>query len=430
MTSSSLASTESSRELQRIETLRRTRTLATALLGVMVLLFVATSVIGGHGFALLLLRAAAEAGIVGGLADWFAVTALFRHPLGLPIPHTAILPNNRDRIGAAVGRFVEQSFLTPTVLLPRLRASKPARRLADWLSQPQAVELLVDPIIALIPQIWRETASLGKFLDRALASQFRKLDAAPVVGQALRVVAASGEADILFERAAEAAARWCRDNRGQIDDIVRERSRWWVPKAIDRAIAAALLDGVTEFLDKMRQPDSAARRSFREGLTQLARDIAESPDYRDQVNAAKNRLLDHPDVRAWMASIRSEFSGMILGYVRSPQSRLRAALATTLASLGAALAADTEVQGRIDGLIEGVAGQAIARRSAIGGFIADVIKQWDAQTLSDRFELVIGSDLQFIRMNGTIVGAAVGAVIFLIDWFAGHWALIPALAAG
>ena len=154
----------------------------------------------------------------------------------------------------------------------------PARRLAEWLSQPQAVELLVDPVMALIPQIWKETASLGKFFDRALSSQFRKFDAAPLVGQVLRVVAASGEADILFERAAETAARWLRDNRGQIDDAVRERSRWWVPKAIDRAIANALLDGVTEFLDKMRQPDSAARRSFRDGLAQLARDVAESPD--------------------------------------------------------------------------------------------------------------------------------------------------------
>src|ERR1700722_8615909 len=245
------------------------RAFATALLVLMAALTLGSYALP-PGYATDLLRAAAEAGIVGGLADWFAVTALFRHPLGLPIPHTAILPNNRDRIGAAVGRFVEQSFLTPAVLLPRLKASTPAKRLADWLAQPQAVELLVEPIMALIPQVWKETASLGKFFDRALASQFRRIDAAPVVGQALRLVATSGEADILFERAAEAAARWLNDNRGQIDDLVRARSRWWDPKAIDRAIATAPIDGVTEFLDKMRQPDSAARRSFRDGLTQLA----------------------------------------------------------------------------------------------------------------------------------------------------------------
>jgi uncharacterized membrane-anchored protein YjiN (DUF445 family) len=421
MTSSSLDTVDSAHDAQRSGRLRWYRTLATSLLGGMVLLFVATSVFGGQNFFVQLVRAAAEAGIVGGLADWFAVTALFRHPLGLPIPHTAILPNNRDRIGAAVGRFVEQSFLTPGVLLPRLRASMPARRLAEWLSQPQAVELLIDPVIALIPQIWQETATLGRFFDRALSSQFRKIDAAPLVGQALRLVAASGEADILFERAAEVASRWIHENRGQIDDAVRERSRWWVPKAIDRAIATALLDGVTEFLDKMRQPDSAARRSFREGLTQLARDVAESPEHREQVNAAKNRLLDHPDVRAWMGSIRSEISRMVLSDVDAPDSRIRKALATMLGSLGTALASDTEVQARIDGMIERLANQAIARRSDIGRFIADVIKHWDARTLSDRFELVIGSDLQFIRMNGTIVGSAVGAAIFLVDRLLGHW---------
>jgi uncharacterized membrane-anchored protein YjiN (DUF445 family) len=416
-----LASSDSFSELRRIETLRRNRALATALLGIMGVVFAVTITVGGHGCTTILVKAAAEAGIVGGLADWFAVTALFRHPLGLPIPHTAILPNNRDRIGIAVGRFVEQGFLTPAVLLPRLQAALPARRLADWLAQPQAVELLLEPIMALIPQIWQETALLGKFFDRALARYFRGIDVAPAVSQALRLVAASGEADVLFVRAAETAVGWLRENRGQIDDIVRDRSRWWVPKAIDRAIATALLDGLTEFLDKIRQPDSAARRSFRDGLAQLARDIAEVPSYREQVNAAKDRLLDHRDVHAWMTSIRGEISRMVLADVRKPDSKIRATLATMLVSLGNALAADTEVQRRVDGLIERLADQVIARRSEIGGFIADVIKQWDARTLSDRFELVIGSDLQFIRMNGTIVGAAVGAVIFLIDWFVGHW---------
>ena len=416
-----LASTASSRELQRIAALRRNRALATALLGAMVVIFAVTSIFGGSNFATQLIRSAAEAGIVGGLADWFAVTALFRHPLGLPIPHTAILPNNRDRIGSAVGRFVEESFLTPVVLLPRLKAATPAKRLAEWLVKPQAIELLVDPIMALIPQIWRETAALGRLFDRALASYVRSVDVAPAVGQGLRLVAASGEADVLFVRAAESAVHWLQENRGQIDDMVNERSRWWIPKAIDRAIAKALLDGLTEFLEKIRQPDSAARQSFRDGLNQLARDMSETPLYRDQINATKNRLLDHPDVRAWIASIQREVSLLVLTDAQSPNSRMRRALATMLVSLGTALSADSEVQRRVDDLIERIADQLIARRSEIGQFIADVIKQWDAQTLSDRFELVIGSDLQFIRMNGTVVGAMVGAAIFLIDRFFLNW---------
>jgi uncharacterized membrane-anchored protein YjiN (DUF445 family) len=418
----SLSSTDWPAESAPHRNLRRNRALATALLGIMVVIFIITGVLRTSDFAVALLRAAAEAGIVGGLADWFAVTALFRHPLGLPIPHTAILPSNRDRIGHAIGRFVEQSFLTSAVLLPKLKSSEPARHLAVWLARPATVEALIGPVMALMPQVWREAAGFGKFLDRALARELRSIDVAPFVGHGLRLVAASGEADVLFERAAEAAISWLRDNRAQLDEIVRQRSRWWIPRPVNRAVASGLLDGLTEFLDKVRRADSDARRRFREGISSLAQKLSQSPEYRAQINAAKDRLLDHPDVRAWMMAIRRELSGLILADMHATDSKIRAALQTAVISVGKALAGDSEAQRRVNDLIERLVIQVIARRSDIGSFIAEVIKQWDARTLSDRFELVIGTDLQYIRMNGTIVGAAVGALIFLAERL---FALLP-----
>jgi uncharacterized membrane-anchored protein YjiN (DUF445 family) len=421
----SYSSLESSSDSKSRRRLQRNRALATSLLGIMVLLFIVTSKVETPNFFILLLRAAAEAGIIGGLADWFAVTALFRHPLGLPIPHTAILPNNRDRIGQAVGRFIEQSFLTPAVLLPKLKSSEPARHFAEWLGRPDSVDTLVEPIMVLSPKIWREVAGFGPFLDRALAHQLRNIDIAPLLGRALHVVAISGEADILFEKAAEAVLQWLREHREQIDEIVRRRRRWWIPSAINRAIVTAIIDGVTELLEKIRQPDSDERKKVREGLVRLAQDLDHSPEYRVWVNSAKDRLLAHSDVRAWIILMRREFARAVRNDLRAQDSKIRVALRTVIISVARALAEDPETQRRINDMVERAASEVIARRSAIGGFIAEVIKQWDARTLSDRFELVIGSDLQYIRMNGTVVGAAVGALIFLIDRFFG---LAPQLA--
>jgi uncharacterized membrane-anchored protein YjiN (DUF445 family) len=403
------------REAASRQALRRSRTLATALLLFMFIVFLATSVVEAPGFAILLLRNAAEAGMVGGLADWFAVTALFRHPLGIPIPHTAILPNNKDRIGRALGRFVEDSFLVPAVLLPKLRASEPARHLAEWLSRPGAAAAVVRPVVGFLPQLIRgiEDPELQRFAGRALGKQLGEADFAPVLGRALRILATSGEADLLFERTADALVRWLQENRADIDDVVRQRSRWWVPDKINRRIATAILEGVIELLDRLRQPDSDARLRFRQGLTRLANDLVESPRHREQVEAVKARLLEHPEVQAWITSVWRELSRIVVDDLSRPNSTARKAMEKAVNSIGKALASDPATQARLDDLLENLAGRVIARRSEIGSFIAEVVRGWDARTVSDRLELVIGNDLQYIRMNGTVVGAFVGCVIFL-----------------
>jgi uncharacterized membrane-anchored protein YjiN (DUF445 family) len=396
--------------------LRRNRTLATGLLVGMIVLFVATEMIGARGFWGELVHAASEAGIVGGMADWFAVTALFRHPLGLPIPHTAILAHNKDRIGRALGRFIERSFLTPDVLLHKVREASYGSRLALWLGSPATARLLAALIANSLPRIIRAlgTRELRHFVRAMVSAQLREADVAPVFGRALLLVTASGEADILFDKALDAAARWLEDNRNEFFALVDQRSRWWIPKQFNRRITAAIVDGGIDLLLGLRQPESDARQKFRQSLSSLIDEMMHSPEQRDQVNAIKNRLLDNSDVQAWLSSVSRELGRVLVNGAANSRARTRATLEHLLTSVGCALAADRILQSKLDGFLQELAEQAISWRGEISAFVVEVVNKWDATTLSDRLELVIGSDLQYIRMNGTIVGALVGSVIFLV----------------
>jgi uncharacterized membrane-anchored protein YjiN (DUF445 family) len=396
--------------------LRRNRAVATGLLVAMGAVFVGTHLVPSPGFVTLLIRAGAEAGLVGGLADWFAVTALFRHPLGLPIPHTAIIPSNKDRIGRTLGRFVERNFLTREILLRKLRDIQLGRRIAEWLAKPQTASVIAAWITAALPYLVRALGNreLHGFVQRTVGEQIRNADLAPIVGRVIRMLTASGEADVLFDRAIGIAVQWLEENRSRIDQLISERSRWWIPKAIDRRIAAAIVNGIAELLGNLRNPDSDAREKFREALTELVEDLLHSPEQREQINASKNRIINHPDVQAWLASVWSEASRVALEDLAKPSSQTRKALEKAISLVAKALAHDKAMQRHIDVFVERLATQLIEWRGEIGSFIAEVVKNWDTRTLSDRLELVVGSDLQYIRMNGTVVGACAGCMIFLV----------------
>jgi uncharacterized membrane-anchored protein YjiN (DUF445 family) len=394
----------------------RNRLLATSMLAAMGVVFTATHLVPEPGFTILLIRAGAEAGMVGGIADWFAVTALFRHPLGLPIPHTAIIPNNKDRIGVTLGRFVERNFLTPEVLLPKLRQLQVGRRAAAWLAEPASAGLIARGVTSVLPRLAGalQNPDFHDFMQRAFGGAFGQIDVAPVIAHGMRVLTASGEADVLFDRALGVAAHWIGDNREELDQLIRQRSRWWIPKAIDRRIAAAILDSLTDLLTDLQDHGSDARTKFRAALEGLVSDLLNSPEQRAGVNDAARRLLAHPDARAWLASI---WAGLCNAAASdSVQPRLAAALEAPISLLARTLATDAVMQQHIDGAAERMALAFIGWRAETGAFIAEVVRSWDTRTLVERLELVVGSDLQYIRMNGTIVGACVGCLIFLATW--------------
>ena len=401
--------------------LRRNRILATSMLVGMGVVFTLTRLVPEPGFGTLLIQSGAEAGMVGGLADWFAVTALFRHPLRLPIPHTAIIPNNKDRIGRTIGTFLERNFLTADALLPKLRQMRVGERIAAWLTAPTTAPLIAGSITAMLPYLIHSLRNpdLGDFLQRTLGEQLRQSDFAPLIGHGIRILAASGEADVVFERAVEVAARWLEKNRDRIDALVSEHSRWWIPKPIDRRIARALFDGTMELLDGLRRPDGESRAKFREALAAIVNELLNSPEQREKINAAMKRLLVHPEAQAWVRSVWEELCRIALDDLAQPSSRLRAALEKPISIVAQALATDAVMQRHIDEVVEHLAHSVIAWRGEIGSFVAEVVRNWDTRMLSDRLELVVGSDLQYIRMNGTIVGACAGCLIFTFAWLLG-----------
>lgn len=389
---------------------------ATGLLALMGTTYFSTYAVPDPGYVVLLIRSGAEGGAVGGLADWFAITALFRHPLGLPIPHTAIVPRSKERIGSALGRFIEENFLTREVVLRRLRNARFGHRAVDWLAAPGTSPAVSGWMVRSLPQLLRalDSPELHAFARRTIGEQIGRADPAPIIGRLIQAMATSGEADRLFDTATDAASSWLEGHRDDVYRLVNERNRWWVPKAINRRIAAAIIDGLTDVLGQLREPDSSARQQFRSALEGLVDDLIRSPERRAEVDAAKRRLLSHPDVQNWLSSLwRNAIAGAQRD-LEQPSPRAQAMIENLLQAVARALAADETALARIESAIERVALAVVLRRAEIGGIVADIVRGWDERSMTSRLELAIGSDLQYIRMSGTLVGAGVGALLFVI----------------
>jgi uncharacterized membrane-anchored protein YjiN (DUF445 family) len=403
-------------EIQVRRALRRNRLLATGLLVLMVAIAVATHLEPSQNWLVRLVRAGADAGIVGGLADWFAITVLFRHPLGIPIPHTAILPRNKDRIGRSLGSFVERNFLIPEVILPKLREADIAGTIAGWLASPENAPKVADWIITLLKRLLSADAGaqITKLVQYTIGQQ-QKLDLAPLLARVIDVLTTSEESNILFEKVAQTAESWITANRTEIDEMVEQHSRWWIPKTIDRHIAAKIVDGVIDLLHHLRQRDSEIRKQFRDHVAKLVEDLTTSAEQRDKIQRLKDRLLNDAEVRAWAARARDDLAQQLMQELADPQSKARSTLHSAIVSLAHSMREDPFIRARIDAGIEALAMTLIQWRGQIGSLIAGVVKSWDARTVSDRLELVLGSDLQYIRINGTIVGALVGCGIYLLS---------------
>jgi uncharacterized membrane-anchored protein YjiN (DUF445 family) len=419
------------REVRQRRALRRNRAIATALLLVMVGTFIATSAVTEPNFWVSLIHSAAEAGVVGGLADWFAITALFRHPLGLPIPHTAVVPRNKNRIGEGLGAFLERHFLTDELVTSKLRGLDGAYYLARWLADPDRAAALSDRLVGVLPHVATalDDEELRVFTARSLGLRLRDIDVAPLLGLALRLLTAGGYHAAVLDRGL-AMARDFLDRKG--DDLEQAaadgtRRRWWIPAAVNKRIARAIIKGIGEILEELEKADSGMRQRMLSAVSTLAAELTTSPEHREKIEAAKRDLLDRPEIQAWLGSAWDQLRDLLLADLASEPSHVRQGLAHIFLSLGRSLQADGGMRARLNASIENAVLRLLPWRRELALFVAEVVHRWDEKVLVQRMELALGADLQYVRFTGTLVGAAIGCLLYLLTVALHHPLVVEAL---
>ena len=407
----------SAQDFQR-RALRRNRVIATALLAGMAALFIATTLMPQPGFWILLVRATAEASVVGALADWFAVTAIFRHPLGLPIPHTAIVPKNKDRIGEGLATFIEHNFLTPEIVRAKLRSIDLARLLADWLASPATADAVALRLVRMMPHMLAaiDAREFQQFVTASLSRRLAAIELAPLLGRAIAMLIADSFHERLLDRLLDLSHQFIEDREDQLYAAAEaQRRRWWIPKAINRQIAKAIVGGVKELISDLREAGNPGRDSLLRAIERLAVELEVSPEYRARLEAAKLRLLEDPQAKAWLSAAWADITHELLAELASPTAQMRQTLAAAIHSLGQRLAAEPTTRARLNRTIEALATEVIPWRAQLAKFIIEVVRQWDTRTFTERLELVVGRDLQYIRITGTLVGGLVGCLLYLLS---------------
>lgn len=398
----------------------RMRLIAGALLLVMAGVFIAARAVGPVHPAVGYIRAFAEAAMVGGLADWFAVTALFRHPLGLPIPHTAIIPRNKDRIGDALASFLRDNFLVPGVVARRMRRLDLAAVAGRWLAQPAAgdgrlrhgaARLFADLLDALDPQ------RLGGMVKTTIGNRLRALDIAPLIGQALAAAIAEDRHLPLLDALIRWAGRTLDANQAAIHAMVSERAgtlmRW---TGLDETLANKIIDGLDQMLGEMvDDPGHPMRLKAEEGLVTLAQRLQSDPELRARVEAIKAEIIDNPAMQRWLDGLWEQARAALLRFARDPGAS-RGTITDAMRQLGATIEGDAVLRATINRFARRAAvGTAASYGGDIVRLVSETIHGWDARTITRRLENAVGRDLQYIRINGTLVGGMVGIGLHAID---------------
>jgi uncharacterized membrane-anchored protein YjiN (DUF445 family) len=397
------------------------KAVATGLLIVMAVVFAAARMLEPHYPALSYVKAFAEAAMVGGLADWFAVTALFRHPLGVPIPHTAIIPRNKDRIGEALANFIRENFLIPAVVARRMRKLDVAAAAGRFLQTPAgqgtriragASRLIADLFESL------DDERLGGIVKGAIAARLRKAEVSPLLGHALASAINEDRHVPMLEAAIRWSARALDANEQLIRDMVRKKANWVLKLAgFDEKLANAIIDGLRKLTAEMStDPAHPVRVKIEEALAQLANDLQTRPQTRERVESIKDQLLDNRSVGLWLDTLWQKGREAVIGAARNPDAVLAGKLGEVLKSMGATLEKDPRIRAAINQFARrAVVGMAASYGSSIVTLVSETIRGWDARTVTARLEAAVGRDLQYIRINGTIVGGLVGLALYVLD---------------
>lgn len=363
-------------------------------------------------------QAGSEAAMVGALADWFAVTALFRHPLGLPIPHTAIIPTRKDQMGATLGEFVGTHFLTDDVVRDKVTGAQVTRRGGEWLADPDHANRVsgemgraVRGLIAVL-----DDEQMRTMIERVISERVERTEVSPALGHLLGQVVADGAHTGIVDVLADRMYAWVVTNRGPIIALVTNQAPTWTPRFVDGVVGDKIHLELVRFLAAVRDdPDHEVRLAIDRMLVQFADDLRTNPGTRERVERAKVDMYNHPDVQNSVNRIWETAQRVLLEAADDPESELRTRATGALVQLGQSLATDSELQTRIDGWItDTVAGLVADYKVELTSVITDTVARWDGPQTATRIELAVGRDLQFIRINGTVVGALAGLVIHAV----------------
>jgi uncharacterized membrane-anchored protein YjiN (DUF445 family) len=391
---------------------------ATSLLVLFTALFIASRLLESRYPWLAVIRAVSEAAMVGGLADWFAVTAIFRHPLGIPIPHTAIVPTRKDRIGRSLGNFVQKHFLTRDVLMRHLAGIQIARRLATWASRPENARVIATQIASGVARAAEVLPGedVRDAIHTSLVTRGRETQVAPILREVLSYVAADGRHQVLLDRALELVAGLVHQNRDAIRERVGTETPWWVPTVIDEKLYQKIVNGVERLLAEVReQPDHPVRVQFDRVLDDFIEGLKHSPEMIERAERAKEKLLEAPVVAELSGSLWDSTRRSLLRYA-DPNGPSPAPLERGITAAAEAVLANDTLLAEIDASINNAIVNAVERyRPEIAALIERTVAEWDAEDATRRIEVAVGRDLQFIRINGTLVGGLVGLLLYLLS---------------
>jgi uncharacterized membrane-anchored protein YjiN (DUF445 family) len=402
----------------RTRQLAAARRRATALLGAVTILFIAVTVAGAHGTFLGYVQAGAEASMVGAVADWFAVTALFRRPLGLPIPHTALIVERKDQFAATLGQFVQENFLNADVLADRIRAAGLVPRVAAWLSDQASAARLAgyaaNAVVTVADALRDE--DVQQMLTAELTRVVDSVELAPLAGRALRVVVAEGQHAELFNVILTAADRYLADHSAELRELFEGEAPRWVPDAVYRRVFDRLYNRLRQRLVAMAaDPDDPSRRQFDAWIAGLPDRLETSPELRERGERIKRDVLRSAGLRDWSSSLWQKAKEALRVQAADPDSELRHRLADLLVGVGQRLGSDHRLQDGLERMVEsGARALADQFHDELADLVTGTIERWDAHETSFQLELLLGRDLQYIRINGTVVGAGVGLALHAI----------------
>jgi uncharacterized membrane-anchored protein YjiN (DUF445 family) len=364
-------------------------------------------------------NAAAEASMVGAIADWFAVTALFKHPLGLPIPHTALIPRRKDELGRSLEEFVGENFLQESVIRERMQAADLSRRVGAWVGEEENARRAVDEAATVLHLGLSRVrdADMVSLMNDVLLPRFIAEPISPVAGSLLQEVVRDGAHHGLVDLALDEAYRWLTENRETFVEIVAERAPWWSPAALnDRVTHRVHLEAVAWVEDIRSDPYHHARIALDELLAQLAHDLLHDEATQDRAERLKNRVLSHPQVAVTALSLWNAFRRALTEALDDVDGPLRTRAVGELSAFGLRLQKDEALREKLDGYAADLVVFGVGRYGdELTAVITHTVNRWDGREAARKIELHVGRDLQFIRINGTIVGGLVGLVIHTVS---------------